>query len=105
MDITWITKTEAASIVPELKPERLDWMRREVRYVPRHPAPPVCVLSDGEAIYDELLFRRWVESTVSDNWSHGRGAAHGYVRAATHDRLYTYQDADLEQLRRRNYQL
>ena len=78
-------------------------MRREVRYVPNHPAPQARVLSDGEVIYDELLFRRWVESTVSVDWSHGRGANYGYVRATTDDRLYTYQDADLERLRRRTY--
>lgn len=98
---TWITKTEAASIVPGLKPARLDWMRREVAYVPSHPAPPARVLSDGEVIYDELLFRRWLENTVSLDWVSGPGYANR--RVITADRRYTYQDADLDRLRRRTY--
>lgn len=100
-DTTWITKAEAASIVPGLTPARLDWMRREVRYVPRFLAPPARVLSDGEVIYDELLFRRWLESRVSQDWVSGPGYAN--PRVVTADRYYAYQDADLGRLRRRTY--
>lgn len=101
MSTTWITKAEAASIVPGLQPARLDWMRREVSYVPDYPAPPARVLSDGEVIYDELLFRRWLEGTVSQDWVSGPGYAN--PRDVTTDRRYTYQDADLDRLRRRTY--
>ncbi|OZB80504.1 MAG: hypothetical protein B7X41_17825 [Microbacterium sp. 14-71-5] len=58
-------------------------------------------LSDGEVIYDELLFRRWLESTVSLEWVSGPGYANR--RVVTADRRYIYHDADLDRLRRRTY--
>lgn len=97
----WITRAEAGQIAPGHTSARLDYMRREAPYSSKITAPPARVLSDGEVIYDELALRRWLESTVSWEWVHGHYGAH---RAAPNeDRRYSFQDADLETLRRRTY--
>lgn len=99
--IVWITRAEAGQIAPGHTSARLDYMRREAPYSSKITAPPARVLSDGEVIYDELALRRWLESTVSWEWVHGHYGAH---RAAPNeDRRYSFQDADLETLRRRTY--
>lgn len=97
---TWITKAEAASIVPGLTPAHLDRMRLDPFYRRDRTPPPARVLSDRQVIYDELQFRRWLEGTVSHDWVWGRANSR---RGVTDDRRYVYQDADLEQLRRRTY--
>ncbi len=97
--IVWIARDEPGEIAPGLTSTRLDYIRREAPYSSRITAPPARVLTDGEVIYDELAFRRWLESTVSFEWTHGHFGA--YRAQPTADRLYTFQDADLETLRRR----
>ncbi len=88
-------------IAPGLTPQRLDYIRREAPYSSKISAPPARILSDGEVIYDELAFRRWLEYTVSWEWMHGHfGASRSQP---TDDRLYTFQDVHLETLRRRTY--
>lgn len=99
--IAWITRAEAGRIAPGLTPQRLDYIRREAPYSSAITAPPARVLGDGEVIYDELALRRWLESTVSWEWRYGRFGA--YRAVPTDDRVYTFQDADLEALRRRTY--
>lgn len=97
----WITSAEAGQIAPGLTSQRLDFIRREAPYSLRITAPPGRMLRDGEVIYDELAFRRWLESTVSFEWVHGHFGA--YRARPTEDRLYTFQDTDLETLRSRTY--
>lgn len=97
----WITRAEAGQIAPGLTSKRLDYLRREAPYSARITAPPSRVLSDGEVIYDELAFRRWLEGTVSFEWVHGHFGA--YRSQPIEDRLYAFQDADLETLRGRTY--
>lgn len=99
--IVWISRAEAGKIAPGLTPQRLDYIRREAPYSSKITAPPARVLSDGEVIYDELAFRRWLESTVSFEWVHGHFGAHR--TPPSEERLYTYQDADLTTLRARTY--
>ena len=97
----WIPRAEAGQIAPGLTPQRLDYIRRDAPYSSKITAPPARILSDGEVIYDELAFRRWLESTVSWEWMHGHfGACRSQP---TEDRLYTFQDVHLETLRRRTY--
>lgn len=98
--IIWITRAEAGHIAPGLAPQRLNYIRREAPYTSEITAPPARELSDGEVIYDELAFRRWLESTVSWEWTRGHFGAH---RTPSDERLYTYQDADLTTLRARTY--
>ena len=96
----WITKVQASEIAPGLSASRLDYLRRESKYT-GISAPPSRVLSDGEVLYDELLFRRWLESTVSCDWVSGFGNDGRPTPSA--DRRYSYQDAGLELLRGRTY--
>lgn len=98
---TWISREAAGAIAPGITPSFLDYLQRESRYSSTLTAPPCSKLSDGEVLYDELLFRRWLESTVAHEWLHGHFGAH---RAPpSDDRYYTYQDADLATLRQRTY--
>lgn len=97
----WISRADAGQIAPALTSARLDYIRREAPYSSQITAPPARVLSDGEVIYDELMFRRWLESTVSFEWVHGHFGA--YRAQPNEDRLYTFHDADLETLRNRTY--
>jgi len=97
----WITRAEAGQIAPGLTSRHLDYIRREAPYSSRITAPPVQILSDGEVVYDELAFRRWLESTVSSEWMHGHFGA--YRPHPSEERLYAYQDAELSVLRARTY--
>jgi hypothetical protein len=92
--VCWISAEEAAAIAPGLHAGKLRALRRE------KAGPPVRLLSDGEAIYDELLFRRWLESTVDPLWVHG---PFGARRITTPERAHRYDDAPLTLLRGRTY--
>lgn len=95
-ETTWITIEQAAGVAPVIRPQLLRHLVRE------HRGPEARRLTDGELIFDELLFRRWLEGTVSPEWVHGNFGDRG--RATPNDaRLYAYQDASLERLRRRLY--
>lgn len=100
-ETVWITQEAAGLIAPGLTAKRLDHLRRESRYDSRVSSPPANVLSDGEVLYDELLFRRWLEGTVSVEWVSGHWGTHRSPPSEA--RRYTYQDADLDTLRRRTY--
>lgn len=101
MTTEWIGLPEAASIAPGLTASRLNRLRRESRFHPSLNVPPIRRLSDGEVIYDELSFRRWLESTVWWEWTSGPG---GHLRTPpSATRTYCYQDANLTILRQRTY--
>lgn len=88
--IAWITRAEAGKVAPGLTPQRLDYIRREALYSSKITAPPARMVSDGEVIYDELAFRRWLESTVSWEWMHGQVGP--YRSQPTGDRLHASPD-------------
>ncbi|WP_431795655.1 hypothetical protein [Microbacterium enclense] len=94
-ETVWISRAEAAAIAPGLNPGKLDTLRRD------GGGPPTRVLSDGEVLYDELAFRRWLESTVDHDWVHGPFGARR--PPATRARAYTYDDARPDELRARTY--
>lgn len=91
----WLSRTEASQIAPGLTPEKLADLRR------RGVGAPTWTLSDRADLYDELLFRRWLESTVDDRWVNGLFGAHRPT--PSRERAYTYGDACLDELRRRTY--
>lgn len=91
----WLSRTEASRIAPGLTPEKLVNLQR------RGAGAPAWILSDGNVLYDELLFRRWLESTVDDRWVNGLFGAHRPL--PTRERAYEYGDARLDELRRRSY--
>lgn len=94
--ISWITKAEAVAIVPRLTVESLG------RIVYDRRGPEVRRLADGDAIIDELKFRRWIESTVDPDWVWGLPLDRERPQPSA-ERLYSYQDASLEELRKRVY--
>lgn len=94
-DTVWLSRAEARLIAPGLSVERLESLERQ------QAGPPTWMLSDGTHLYDELLFRRWLESTVDSRWVDG---VPGSRRPApSRDRSYVYADARLDELRRRTY--
>jgi len=101
--IVWLSKSEAAVLIPGMTPGKLDRLRLDDTggYTPfgTPGGPPYRVLSDRTLLYDELLLRRWAERTVSGEWLYGL-----YRRPQpSADRAYCYQDATLEELRQRTY--
>lgn len=94
-EILWLSRSSAAGVAPGISEDKLDALRRV------GAGPAARVLSDGEVIYDELVFRRWLESTVDPAWVYGPFGAHR--PPPNSDRRYTYQDASLEDLRSRVY--
>ncbi|WP_139327549.1 hypothetical protein [Microbacterium sp. RURRCA19A] len=94
-ETVWMSREEAAAIAPGLNRGKLHALRVD------RVGPAARVLSDGEVLYDELAFRRWLESTVDHDWVHGPFGAHR--PPATKARAYTYDDARLDELRARTY--
>jgi hypothetical protein len=101
MPTVWISREEAGTIAPALTASSLRHLDRESRFDPLLSSPPTWRLSDGTLLYDELAFRRWLESAVPTEWTFGPTGA--YRTPPSEDRLYTYQDADLDTLRGRTY--
>jgi len=91
----WLSRNEVANLAPGLSRSRLDSLRRG------KIGPEVRVLSDGEVLYDELVFRRWLESTVDHDWVHGPFGARR--PPAARERAFTYDGALLDELRSRTY--
>lgn len=92
----WLRAEEAVQIGPGLTRSKLDTLRRNSL------GPRANVLSDGEVLYDELLFRRWLESTVDEVWVHGPFGDNSRPMV-TEERAYTYNDARLDELQARTY--
>ncbi|WP_136029243.1 hypothetical protein [Microbacterium sp. PF5] len=97
MQSAWLTLEEAGTIAPGLTSARLSTLLRS----PARLGPPVWTLTDRQRLFDELLFRRWLEATVATDWVLGPAA--GYRSPPSPDRRYVYADADLATLRRRTY--
>ncbi len=94
-EINWLSPEAAAGIAPGLTPARLNRLRL------RGDGPTTWALSDGTVLYDELLFRRWLEGTVDQVWVFGPPLAR--LPLPPKAREYRYGDATLEELRRRTY--
>ena len=92
----WMTSSEAGSVAPGLSASRLVRLRLQKK------GPPATVLSDGEILYEEVSFRRWLESTVDFRWVYGLWGDHRRP-AATADRRYTYATDTFATLRKRHY--
>lgn len=94
-NITWLSPNEVTVIAPGLSESRL----RRLQLT--GAGPDEWQLSDGSSLYDELNFRRWLESTVDEVWVYGPPMAR--LPLPPKAREYRYGDATLDELRRRTY--